>query len=647
MSRFNTAFYYPILEGGAFDIWDANPSDMKFNVPTATTIVVDSSLEANLPHIAYEYLGDTSLWWTLLYYNGITDPISDIYSLALLRIPDRQALISYLERTIPGLSNRSYSESKISAEHMSSPWPFYKSSPCVPTAVVVPPRPLILQFSRYPYGGEDVGYDPGRAAYVVVGAKTDEDVVIDWGDGTTTIATTTGTYAHEYPSEEDSPQSLWECLVSGGLVQLGYEFDTESGSAQEEEAAEFATFGITETEFGPNDPPPYNDRLTAVIDFGTIPTFTHAMFHRSSINSVPTELSPFFRSMKQMFNDCYYFNSPSVLEWDTSYIVNMQETFASSVIDQPIGGWNVSNVTTMRRMFQNCPQFNHPLGTWNLVNLLDASYMFLGCTTFDQPLQTWNVSSVTNMEGMFSQCRVFNRSLHTWDVSSVTSMKQMFFGCEGFNQPLDTWDVSSVTTMNLMFGGCYTFNQPLNSWNVSSVIDMNHMFEACQSFNGQISDWDVSSVKLMFGTFSECFSFNQFLGTWDVSSVETMSQMFQYAAVFDQDISQWNVSNCHYMAYMFYGAESFNQPLGGWPANWDVSSVGAPSDPANYPESYNEYPPMEAMFYGASSFNQDLSSWCVPNIPVQPWGFNVGAGVIQSPQWGTCPTEPPPLTAEQ
>jgi hypothetical protein len=141
MSRFNASFYYPVLEGGAFDIWDANPVDLRFNVPTATTIVVDSSLEANLPHIAYEFFGDTSLWWTLLYYNGIHDPISDIYSLTILRIPDRQALISYLERTIPGTTRRDYSASKLVAEHMDSPWPFYKSSPCVPTPTVIPPPP--------------------------------------------------------------------------------------------------------------------------------------------------------------------------------------------------------------------------------------------------------------------------------------------------------------------------------------------------------------------------------------------------------------------------------------------------------------------------------------------------------------------------
>jgi len=101
MSRFDAARYFPPLPEGALDIWDSTAVDMRYNVPEATSIVVDSSLEANLPQIAHEYLGDSSLWWTLLYFNGITDPIGDIYSMSVLRIPRRPELITYLERAIP------------------------------------------------------------------------------------------------------------------------------------------------------------------------------------------------------------------------------------------------------------------------------------------------------------------------------------------------------------------------------------------------------------------------------------------------------------------------------------------------------------------------------------------------------------------
>lgn len=108
-SRFEaSAFYSTFYAGGAFDIWDAKPRDVRFNVPAASTIVVDSSTEANLPYLAHTHLGDQNLWWVLLYYNGLTDPIGDVYASAVLRIPDRSSLITYLERTVPGKQKRKF-----------------------------------------------------------------------------------------------------------------------------------------------------------------------------------------------------------------------------------------------------------------------------------------------------------------------------------------------------------------------------------------------------------------------------------------------------------------------------------------------------------------------------------------------------------
>lgn len=134
MSRFDSSLYYKSLPGGAFDIWDATPRDMRFNVPSSTTLVVDSSLEANLPYIAHVYLGDQSLWWTILYFNGLMDPISDIYALAVIRIPDRPALISYLERVLPGKTRREYERDTIQVEQNppTTPVPYFMRPPSVP-----------------------------------------------------------------------------------------------------------------------------------------------------------------------------------------------------------------------------------------------------------------------------------------------------------------------------------------------------------------------------------------------------------------------------------------------------------------------------------------------------------------------------------
>ena len=67
----------------------------------------------------------------------------------------------------------------------------------------------------------------------------------------------------------------------------------------------------------------------------------------------------------------------------------------------------------------------------------------------------WNVSNVTNMNYMFNECGIFDCDLSNWDVSKVTHMQHMFYRCYKFTgKGLENWDVSNVTHMNDIFGKC-------------------------------------------------------------------------------------------------------------------------------------------------------------------------------------------------
>jgi surface protein len=73
----------------------------------------------------------------------------------------------------------------------------------------------------------------------------------------------------------------------------------------------------------------------------------------------------------------------------------------ASLFNQPIGSWNVSNVTNMSAMFAYASSFNQPIGYWNVSNVTKMGGMFVSATAFNQPIGSWNVSNVTNMGGMF------------------------------------------------------------------------------------------------------------------------------------------------------------------------------------------------------------------------------------------------------
>ena len=79
-------------------------------------------------------------------------------------------------------------------------------------------------------------------------------------------------------------------------------------------------------------------------------------------------------------------------------------------------------------------------------------------------VSNWDVSNITNMDSMFNECINFNCDLSKWDVSNVTNMKYMFQNCENFQaKDLDKWNVSNVKNMEYMFDNCMKLKK-IPSW---------------------------------------------------------------------------------------------------------------------------------------------------------------------------------------
>jgi surface protein len=78
-------------------------------------------------------------------------------------------------------------------------------------------------------------------------------------------------------------------------------------------------------------------------------------------------------------------------------VTDLNGMFYKSNFNQPIGDWDVSNVTNMTRMFFFAHQFSQPIGDWNVGKVTDMSEMFQDARVFNQPIGDWNVSNVRNM----------------------------------------------------------------------------------------------------------------------------------------------------------------------------------------------------------------------------------------------------------
>ena len=135
------------------------------------------------------------------------------------------------------------------------------------------------------------------------------------------------------------------------------------------------------------------------------------------------------------------------------------------------------------------------------------------------------LSEVTSMRSMFQNADNFNSPIGQWDVSNVTNIAQMFQNADAFNQQLNEWDVTAVTDMSRMFNGASAFNQPLGEWEVGGAPIMTAMFNNAAAFNQDLSAWDVSGVTGMAEMFNNAAAFDQNLGAWDVGNVATMTNM--------------------------------------------------------------------------------------------------------------------------
>ena len=214
-------------------------------------------------------------------------------------------------------------------------------------------------------------------------------------------------------------------------------------------------------------------------------------------------------TMVRAFRDCILLEGTSVFNnWNVGNVINMFSLFSDATnFNQPIGSWDVSNVTDMGTMFRNT-SFNQDISNWNVGNVTTMGTMFKD-SPFNQDIGGWNVSNVTNLNQCF-RSTPFNQDIGSWDVSSVTNMVRMFQSSP-FNQDIGSWDVSSVSDMQAMFQNNTDFDQNLSSWNVTSVTNFNDFMSgvtlSTSNYDALLIGWAAQSV--VYGITIH-FGFSQF-----------------------------------------------------------------------------------------------------------------------------------------
>lgn len=139
----------------------------------------------------------------------------------------------------------------------------------------------------------------------------------------------------------------------------------------------------------------------------------------------------------------------------SGYDDNYMNQYTCRVKSFDLGGLDVSQVTSMARMFDSDRDLVRitGLGNWNTGKVTDMSYMFNGTSklsTLDS-IEKWDVQQVSNMDYMFSQafdnaCEwPLTLDLSSWNTKSLTKLSHLFYYAGITNLNISNWNLINMT----------------------------------------------------------------------------------------------------------------------------------------------------------------------------------------------------------
>jgi surface protein len=485
------------------------------------------------------------------------------------------------------------------------------------------------------------------------------DVIVNWGDSSTTEYDTTGDKTHNYAS-----LGTYEVSINKTLSQFG------NGSTSYANVTKLVSIGS----FG-------GIRLTSL---------SGAFNGASSLSSIPISLptTSLITDLSYSFKGASSMNDSNISSWDVSSITNMTSMLENATsFNQDVSGWNVSNVETMDDIFKgvtlSLTNYDSLLLTWKLLPTLFNDVNFHGGNSmysyglaaqarlYIQSTYGWNFTDggiepstlppamelVYEVDGSTSNtitlplygmvdviiewgdgnseiCTTAGDLNHTYliDGTYTVLIKNMLtqFGhgsipyanADRLKQVISFGGLLLTSLSGAFLGAASLISVPLTLPTTSSITELSYCFKGASIFNDvDIIAWDVSTVTDMTSMFEEASSFNQNIHDWDTSNVTSMKAMFKFASSYNNNnsvypdiINKWNTISVTDMSEMFYYASAFNQPLSLWNTSNVTTMYRMFSNATNFNQPINNWDTalvtdMSYMFRQALHFNQDLNNW--------------------------------------
>ena len=217
-----------------------------------------------------------------------------------------------------------------------------------------------------------------------------------------------------------------------------------------------------------------------------------------------------------------------VEQWGDVQLSRVDNAFygASNLELSTINAPDLTNVTSLYRMFKDASKVNTDLSNWNTSNINNMQEMFAGATSFNQNISSWDISSVTNMENMFGETGLsssvvlsavnYDALLNSWSAQQTANNLSFSAGNSFYTLVGATardnlinnkgWSITdgglryivlSTTTATIIEGATdtYTINlgaQPSSDVIVSAISDNSNISLSSSVFTFTQDNWDLA-----------------------------------------------------------------------------------------------------------------------------------------------------------
>ena len=79
-----------------YNIFKSKYKNLRYSLSPASVYKLQADDLANLPGLSFKLFGSTDYWRILLDYNGLYDPLNDLYPGLVLNVPSRSDLLTLL-----------------------------------------------------------------------------------------------------------------------------------------------------------------------------------------------------------------------------------------------------------------------------------------------------------------------------------------------------------------------------------------------------------------------------------------------------------------------------------------------------------------------------------------------------------------------